>query len=205
MSNVSEISFWLSVGTFLIVLVGAIYGLYIWCKRRKERKKYDEIMEDPLEIHFLIPTVEKYKINYEMQHTEERFKDELEIPANFEDVIFIWIKPRIDIEVRNRYFGFEGREKKPIVEYFEAFVTESSISKNWYRDWHGYYHLIDESIWLKEEVYVSTFKIKTYGQGDYVFQAIFHLSCREWKNIKEERHKVFTKKLKIKIIKEKTT
>lgn len=199
MYSVSEVSMWLSVGTFLIVLVGAIYKVYIWCKRRDERKEYDEIIEDPLEMHFLIPTIEKYKINYEMQNIEEQLKDELEIPANSEDILFLCIKPKINIEVRNRYFGFEGKEKKPIVTYFEAFVTESSISKNWYRDWHGYYHLVEESFWLKEEVYVPAFKIKTYSDGDYVFQAIFHISCREWKNIKGEKHKVFTKKLRIKV------
>jgi len=185
-----------------IVSVGLIARR--WLTRKRDYKEYKELLGNPFEIYFLIPSKEKYNVKYAEQDENEHLVDELKVPPDTEDVIFLRIKPRISIELGERYFGFEveGRGwKKPEIKYYNPFVIEQSIAPDYYIDWHGYYHLIrlpqEQSLWREGEVYVPSFKIKTYDEGNYTFQAIFHLSCNEYKSIKENKHKVITKRLKL--------
>ena len=175
-----------------------------WWVRRKDYKEFEELLNKPFETHFLIPSKEKYRIKYAEQDEKEQLVDELIIPPNTEDVIFLWIKPRISVELGERYFGFEvegNRKKKPEIRYYNPFAIEQSRVPDYYIDWHGYYHLIglprEQSLWREGEVYVPSFKIRTYDEGNYTFQAIFHLSCNGYKSIKEKKHKVITNRLKL--------
>ena len=165
---------------------------------RKERKEYAELMEDPLEVHFFIPTLEDYKITYEKQDTEIHTKDELEIPKDIKDVIFLRIIPRINVKVGDRYFGFKIKEtrKKPEISYSDAFMKEGNLEIEWYKDWYGHLHFPKERFWYKDEIYVASIKIETHEKGDYPFYMKFRLSCYEYKSVKEERHTVFEKTLK---------
>ncbi|TET19321.1 hypothetical protein E3J74_07090 [Candidatus Bathyarchaeota archaeon] len=196
------LTFILLVITFLFTISRGLKALYNWHKKRKERKEYTELMEDPLEVHFLIPTLKDYKITYEKQDTEiYHTKDELELPKDIKDVIFLRIKPRINAKVGDRYFGFRIKEtrKKPEISYSDAFIKQGSIEQEWCEDWYGHLHFPKERFWYKDEKYVSSFKIKTHEKGDYTFYMSFHVSCYEYKSIKEERHTVFSKTLKIRV------
>lgn len=198
------VTFTLLVVTALVTTLMGLKRLYNWYKRRQEKKEYDKIMEDPLEVHFFIPALEKFKIAYEKQEQDRILypKYELEIPKGIEDVIFLRILPRINARVGDKYCGFDFPDprKKPEIFYFQnPFVKETSFQRDWYKDWDGYVHSVEEQIWRKDEIYVSAYKIKTYDKGDYTFYMFCHLSCNEYKSIKEERHTVARKKLKIKV------
>lgn len=196
------LTFGLLVIMFLIAVSRGLKTLYNWFKKRKERKEYTELMEDPLEVHFLIPTLKDYKITYEKQDAKKHHtRDELELPKGIEDAIFLRIQPRINVKVGDRYFGFRIKEtrKKPEISYSSAYVTQGSIKPEWYQDWYGHLHFTEERFWFKDEPYISSFKIKTHEKGDYMFYMYFHLSCYEHKSVKEERHTVFEKTLKIRV------
>lgn len=183
-------------------LVG-LKALYNWCKRRREKKEYDKIMEDPIEMQFYIPRLKDFKITYEKQDTKIHPKYELEIPKGIEDVIFIRILPRIDGRVGNRYFGVEIKEPKGQPEIFycqNPFRKETSFQEDWYEDWDGFVHFVEEQFWHKDEIYVFAFKIKTHKKGDYTFHMLCHFSCYEYKSVKEDRHTVARKKLKIEVV-----
>lgn len=194
--------------TFILLVITSLFSvslglkkLYNWSKWGKERKEYDRIMEDPLDVHFFIPRSEVYRITYEKQDNRVHEKDELEIPKGVESTIFLRIKPRIDVKVGDRYFGFKIGEtrKKPEISYSEAFIRQISFEKEVFKDWYGHLHFPKERFWRKGEIYVCPLKIKTYDTGDYTFHTTFHLSCYEYKSIKEERHTVARKMLKIKV------
>ena len=187
--------------TFLFAISMGLKTLYNWYKKRREKKEYTELMEDPLEVHFLIPTLKDHKITYEKQDTEIHTKDELEIPKGIKDVIFLRIIPRINVKVADKYFGFKIKEtrKKPEISYSDVFRKEGNVEIEWYKDWYGHLHFLKERFWYKEEKYVSSFRIKTYEKGDYTFYMYFHVSCYEYKSVKEERHTVFEKTLKIRV------
>lgn len=196
----STINLFATIVTFVIVVIGAAYAVYRWNKRRNEKKKYEELMKDDIEMHFLVPTKEKYEVKYEKQDEVEHLKDELLIPSDLKDHIFLSIKTKLNVRLSHRYFGFEGEGKKPVITYSNPFRLEGSDVVSWYRDWHGYYHMNNETFLFQEETYVNAFEIETFDKGNYVFQAIFQVHCNEFKDIKEEKHVILTKELKIKIV-----
>lgn len=194
--------------TFIFLVITSLFSmsmalkkLYDWYKRRKENKEYDKIMKDPLEVRFFIPTLEDYEITYAKQNDDIHLKDELEIPEDVDDVIFLRIKPRINAKVGDRYFGFLIKEtrKKPEIFYSDLFIRESSIEREWYKDMYGHLHFPKERFWYKDEIYVSPLKITTHEKGDYPFFVFFPVSSNEYKSVKEKRHTVFQKTLKIKV------
>lgn len=195
------LTFILLATTSLLTISLGLKTLYNWYKKKREKKEYDKIMEDPLEVHFFIPTLEDYKITYEKQDMKIHPKYELEIPKGVEDVVFLRIKPRINIKLGDKYFGFKIKEtrKKPEISYSNAFMKETSFQKEWYKDWYGHLHFPKERFWYKDEIYISVFKIKTYDKGDYTLYMYFTVSCNEYKSVKEERHTVALKTLKIRV------
>lgn len=196
----SEITYGLEIATFVIVLIGAIYAVYFWWTRKKEKEEYEKLMEDPLEMHFLIPSTTHWKINYAKQDdVKESLIDELILPVNFEDYLFLHIKPKLNLKITQRYFGFEGTGTKPKITYSNPFRKEGSDTFQWYRDWHGYYHIMGEVFWLKDEVILPAFKIETQEKGIYELTAIFYISSNEWKDTKKEIGKALTKKLTVRV------
>jgi hypothetical protein len=111
------------------------------------------------------------------------------------------VRPRINAKVRDRYFGFLIKEtrRKPELFYSDAFVRESSFERKYYTDMYGHFHFIEERFWYKDENYIYPLRIKTYDKGDYTFFLYFAFSCNEYKSVKEERHTLKKKTLKIKI------
>ena len=191
-----------------IAALTGIISVYLvvrrWQKEKRASEEYEKLLNDPFEMHFLIPTREKYNnISYYEQDDEEHLVEELQIPSNTEDVIFLWIKPKINIELGERYFGFESEvgEKKPEIRYFNPFVKEQSKTPDYYIDWHDYYHMYGSSpeqrMWREGEVYVSSFKITTHDKGDFIFQAGFHINGVGYNQIMEKRYKIVTKQLRL--------
>jgi hypothetical protein len=171
-------------------------------KYDKQMDEYDELLSNPFEIHFLIPSREKYDgISYYEQDDQEHLVDELQISSRMEDIIFLWIKPRISIEVGERYFGFESKEggEKPEIRYSNPFVREESKIPDYYIDWHGYYHMIgaspEQRVWQVGEVYNPSFKIMTRAEGDFLFQAVFHINGLGHNQIKEKKYQIIRKRL----------
>lgn len=183
-----------------IAIVTGLKALYNWFKRRKEKKEYDEIMKDPLEVHFFIPRKEVFEISYARQDSTVQEKDELEIPQGIEDAVFLRIKPRISVEVNQIYFGFLISEKRKKPEVFDYNPLKTSVPKQVYKDSYGHLHLIEERVFTPKEIYLRSFKIRTHEVGDYTFYLVFKVSCNEYKSIKEERHaKVENRTLKIRV------
>ena len=221
---VSAISTIVSIllGFDMLVLVfsgiAALAGIVVVCLMvwgiRKEKKdleeydkiikEYDDLINDPFEIHFLIPSKEKYDgISYYEQDDEEHLVEELQIPPNTEDVIFLWIKPKINIELGERYFGFESEDggENPEIRYCNPFVKEESKTPDYYIDWHGYYHMIgaspEQRIWQAGEVYVPSFKITTHSKGDFIFQAVFHINGLGYHQITEKKYQIVKEQLRL--------
>ena len=195
-------TFILLVITSTVTISLGLRTLYNWFKRRKERKEYDQILKDPFEVHFFIPRKDECEITYAKQDNYIHDTDELEIPKGIEDIIWLRIIPRINTRVSQFYFGFrigETSRKNPEISYHHYFVKEASFQKKWYKDMYGHLHICEEGIWNKDEIYVRPFKMRTYDEGDYRFHMRFHLSCNEYKSVKEERHTVTHKELKIKV------
>ena len=105
-------------------IVSVCFVVRRWQKEKRDLEEYDKLLSDPFEMHFLIPKKEKYKISYFEQNGDEHLVEELQIPSGTEDVIFLWIKPMINIELGERYFGFESDRKggKPEIRYYNPFV-----------------------------------------------------------------------------------
>ena len=196
-----KLTFIFLVITSLFSVSMALKKLYDWYKRRKEKTEYNKIMKDPLEVRFFIPTLKDHKITYAKQNDKIHLQDELEIPEDTEDLIFLRIKTRIHAKVGERYFGFLIKEKreKPEISYSSVFIRESSFTHKWYKDWYGHLHFPKEQFWHKGEDYVVTMKIKTHEKGDYPLYMYCHLSSNEYKSVKEERHTVLQKTLTIKV------
>ena len=196
-----KLTFIFLVITSLFSVSMALKKLYDWYKRRKEKTEYNKIMEDPLEARFFIPTLKDHKITYAKQNNEIHLQDELEIPEDTEDIIFLRIRPRINAKVWDRYFGFLIKEirEKPEISYSNVFARESSFDRDWYKDMYGHLHFPKEQIWYRDENYISTLKIKTHEKGDYPFYMYCTLSSNEYKSVKEERHTVSQKTLTIKV------
>lgn len=196
-----KLTFIFLVITSLFSVSMALKNLYNWYKRRKEKTEYDKIMEDPLEVHFFIPTLKDRKITYAKQNNEIHLKEELEILENSGDIIFLRIRTRINAKVGERYFGFLIKEtkKKPEISYSRAFIKESSYERETYKDMYGHVHFPKERFWHKGEDYIAPLKIKTHEKGDYPFYIYCHLSSNEYKSVKEERHTVSKKTLTIKV------
>jgi hypothetical protein len=198
--TIEKVSLLISVMILLIATARGAIALRNWNKRRKERREYDEIMKDPLEVHFYIPTIEDYEITYAKQDNDIHPLDELEIPKGIEDVVFLRIKPRINVEVREIYFGFLIREKKGKPEVFYCNPLKTSLPKEKYKDSYGHLHLIEERIFTPKEFYLRPFGIRTHDAGDYTFYLVFQVSCYEYKSVKEEKHdKIENFSLKIRV------
>lgn len=187
--------------TTLLTVSMVVKKLYNYLKGWKERREYERIMEDPLEVKFFIPPLWQYEIGYVEQDVESHFIDVLEVPEEFEDVIFLRIQLKVDLKVRDCYFGFliKEKRKKPEIFYSSAFIKETTFERKWSKDWYGHLHFPRERFWYKDEQYISALKIKTYDKGDYPFFMYSALSCNEYKSIKEEKRTRLKKKLKLKV------
>jgi hypothetical protein len=185
----SEITFGLETATFLIVFFSAVYGVYLWNKKRKETDKYEKLMENPVEVHFLIPAKKlNIELKYEKQDEEDHIKDELTIPQNFEDHIILLIRPKLNLSVNDRYFGFGPHDGKiPELSYSNIYVTQSSDqSAHWYIDRYGCIHFDTEKQFFKDETYLLSIKIKTYDKGSYPLEITFNVMSNEYKEVKKE-------------------
>ena len=169
-------------------------------------------MKDPLEVHFFIPREKTIKISYAKQDSQIHDTDELEIPKGIEDIICLRIKPRIDVKVREIYFGFIISDKRKTPEILhrepDPFYTKTSSPRKWRQDLHGHLHYLEERIFTTTEIYPYACKIKTFNSdtGDYTFYIVFQVSRNEYKSIKEEKHKKIENfSLKIRVTLKETT
>jgi hypothetical protein len=194
-------TFGLGLATFLIVLAGAVYGVIRWIKKKKEEDEYKKLIEDPLEVYFRIPPKSLHLIKYEKQDDEDHTKNELVLPPNSEDYLFLLIRPKLNLYSSDRYFGFGPHDGRiPELSYCELFYVESSgLSPRWGLDIYGCIHFETEKWFFKDETYLPSFQIVTHDKGNYLLEIDFNFRSTEYKNVKKEIGKHIVKHLTLRV------
>lgn len=198
----SEIVLGLEIATFLIVFFSGLYGVYVWNKKRKEKKEYEKIMNDPVEFHFFIPHKDLGIIlKYYKQDGEDHEKDELVIPPNFEDDIIILIRPKLNLYINEWYCGFGTPNGKiPQLSYSNVYVVQSSNrNTQWYIDRYGCLHFEVKKQYFKGEVYLGSIRIKTYEKGSYPMEIVCNVTSNEFKEVKKEIGRKIVKSLLVRV------
>ena len=199
----NESIFVLTLIVAIIIIIEAIIKSIKWADRKDEDHDYNEFLKDPLKnLTFFIPIKKKYKIKYCKQDDKEHSLKQIEMPPNFNDVIFLMWTPKENFETDEIYYGFESNKskKKPkIIDYKNPFVKKSNLPPPYfYIDWWDDYHIVKEKRYFKHEVYVTGLEVETYDKGTYDLYIKFPIMCEKYKNIKERRQKKVTiKKLQI--------
>ena len=189
---------WLSVFTFIIIFIGAIKKVWNWILE----SDYDEILEQPFEMHFIIPPKNKYKINYHKQTDIPQRVDEITMSSNSKDTIFLWIKPKIDLDIREQQFGLGDKPSNPkILKYNNPFLRKSNVPQTWFLDWWHNYHIVDKISRGKDDVIVHGFEIETHNKGQYTLDIRINISCNRYKSVeKYKTHIPHYTDLKIKVV-----
>lgn len=197
----SEVIVGLEVATFLIVFFTGVYGVYVWNTKRKENDEYEKLMEDPLEVHFRIPAKSQHLIKYEKQDDEDHTKDELIIPPNSEDYLFLIIRTKLNLYASDRYFGFGPHDnRRPELSYSNLFIVQSSDQiPHWNLDTYGCIHFDTEKLWLKGETYLVNFKIETHDKGKYPLEITFNVRSPAYKDTKKEIGKLIRRYLTLRV------
>lgn len=172
------------IGLFLILIgVTISFKRWLW-----DERQYNKIMINPFEMHFIIPPRGKYKIDYHKQGTIPYRVDEITIPANSKVIIFLWINPKIDLDIREQQFGLGDKPTNPkILKYNNPFVRKSNVPQTWFIDWWDNYHVVDKISKGKDDVIVHGFEIETHSKGKYSLDIRINISCDRYKNV--EKHK----------------
>jgi hypothetical protein len=193
--------FGLELATFLIVLLGAVYGVVRWAGKRREEHQYRKLIEDPFEIYFRIPPKTERLIKYEKQDEKDYTKNELTLPPNSEDYIFLLIRPKLNLYSSDRYFGFGSHDgRRPELSYAQLFYLESSgMTQPWGLDIYGCVHFETEKWFFKGETYLPSFKIVTHDRGNYPLEVDFNVRSTEYKDVKKEIGIHIVKHLNLKV------
>jgi hypothetical protein len=198
----SEITLGVDVATLLIVLSGAIYGVYFWSKRRKQNEEYEKIMDDPIEFHFFVPHKELGIIlKYYNQDGSDHEKDELVIPPNFEADIIILMRPKLNLLINDWYCGFGTPNSKiPELSFSDVYVVQSSNRNSpWYIDRYGCIHFEVKRQVFKNDVGLRSIRIKTYEKGNYPLEIASNVISNEYKEVKKEIGRRIIKHLQVKV------
>jgi hypothetical protein len=194
------ITIWLiSIPTFILI-IGQTAGYW---KETKLEEEYEKILREPFKQKFIIPSKDWTIINYEKQINKPQRKDEINIPTNTKATIFIRTNSKLDLEIRDSQYSFDGdKKKKPkILKYNNPYYTKSIA---WYDedafDWHDIYHLKGARTIFKDVTYVDGFKIKTHNKGQYNFNMEFIVLCKKYNKLKKEKSKSIKTSLKINVI-----
>lgn len=180
------------------LIVANIIGYW---KETKLEEEYNKILENLLEIHFIIPPISKFKINYHKQDNKPHRIDEISIPFSSKTNIFLWIKPKIDIDIRERQFGFGDKPTDPkILKYDNPYIRSSNVPLTWYIDWWDNYHIYDKISRTKSDVIVHGFEIETHDKGEFVLDIRFNISCNKFKNFEKTKTTVTKNELKVNVI-----
>jgi hypothetical protein len=138
------------------------------------------ILTRPCNIHFLIPSEAKVKLEYVKQDKDGHSTNCLIIPANATITTLVYIRPRIEYEEIETYFGFEGDiDNKPkLIKFYNYFILEGKREikpgeEGQYIDTDKLYHIPRNMKRTSKEDYVVGFKVETYAVGRYEFRAFF--------------------------------
>jgi hypothetical protein len=98
---------------------------------RYKRWKRSRQLRDPFEIHFLIPRVTEYRIDYYPQDDETHLRKTLTLPSNSEHDVMIRMVPRCDLVLNELQFGCLGEiESKPEpLHHFNPYIKEGEEKK----------------------------------------------------------------------------
>ena len=168
----------------LIADLVAIGGFFIlfgrWLYHNIWRKYYR--VKNPADIYFWTPKKSDYQLDYIEQDEDEHLLEQLTLPPNSEKVIFLSIKPKLDIVVNELSFGCEGKkdDKPEPCMYFNQFVHRGINEKSpdtdhrHYVDSNLHYHMEEwNKVFIKGITIIHGFKIKTKNKGDYPFKIRF--------------------------------
>jgi hypothetical protein len=176
---------WNMIGTIIAATV-LVFAVLEFRRRRKQdslERERKEKLKDPFEIHFLIPTVTDYKVDYYPQDNGIHLPDELVLPSNSEKDVMIRMVPRLDLVLNELRFGCIGEiESKPEPLYhFDPYVKEGlrrethpKTDKNHYKDWKNYYHMeFQGKVCHKDDPIITGLKMRTKAKGTFCFWACF--------------------------------
>lgn len=98
---------------FVAIIIAAITGLalvireidkWVWEPKRSETKR-SAALNDPVDIHFLIPPTSQRKVEYAKQDNREHLLYDIVLPCNRETVVELRIHPKIKFISTSFLFG----------------------------------------------------------------------------------------------------
>jgi hypothetical protein len=113
---------------FVAVIIAAITGLalvireidkWLWEPKRSKAKRVTEL-DDPIDIHFLLPPASQRKVEYAKQDNREHLFCDIVLPCNRETIVELRINPKIKFVSTSFLFGCyhddadqTAKERKP--------------------------------------------------------------------------------------------
>jgi hypothetical protein len=172
---------WNMLSAIIAAVVLAFAYLGFRRNRKQDRLERERIeqLNDPFEIHFLIPKETEYKVDYYSQDSNEHHLDTLDLPFNSEHDVMIWMKARLDVTISELQFGCIGDlESKPEPLYYHLPWVKEGIRKkrypekdeDHYKDYTNIYHIICHGMARpKEDIILSGLRMRTKARGTFDF------------------------------------
>ncbi len=160
----------------ILSFIAGIFTLFvIWLGKRI----YNTKLRNPVKMYFLISD-QRCQLDYVEQDEKEHLVKEITLPSNSKQLVLIWYRPRVNYFEDMHYFGCEGdlATKPKIINYSNPFVIQDNLQRNYYIDWHQYYHLITNKNRIRDEVYVDGFEVQTFSSGEYEANVFVHTPTR---------------------------
>jgi hypothetical protein len=126
---------------------------------------------------FIIPSSKHHDCSFAKQDELSHEVKQIVVPSHSEVIVDLIIKPLLDFNTTQVYFGFEGNEndRPKVLEYCNRFIVKGHRrhvipGKGQYEDYtdkYHYYHAVESIQWSKDDVKAMGFKIKTRRPGRY--------------------------------------
>jgi hypothetical protein len=133
-----------------------------------------------------ITSSDKYVLKYAAQDSDEHELPELVLPSRTEDLfIHILIRPRVSFRKTAVEYAIERENQSlmpPVINFwYHPFVARGVTEKRpdrdhrlydraHYVDYHGNYHINEETVWPRKQTITSGFKINTHDEGVFMLK-----------------------------------
>jgi hypothetical protein len=157
--------------TWTVTILTIIY--YNSRPERRERK----LKIGAATTSFIIPSSKHHGCSFAKQDELSHEVKQIVLPSDSEVIVDLVIKPFLDFNTAQVYFGFEGDEddRPKVLEYCNRFIVKGHRRHvipgegkyEDYTDKYHYYHAVEAIQWSKDDVKAMGFKIKTRSPGLY--------------------------------------
>jgi hypothetical protein len=165
------ISVFVALFTWTVTILTIIY--YNSRPERRERK----LKTGAATISFVIPSSKHHNCSFAKQNELSHEVKQIVVLSHREVIVDFVIKPLLDFNTTQVYFGFEGNEddRPKVLEYCNRFIVKGyrrhvvpgEGQYEDYTDKYHYYHAVEAIQWSKDDVKAMGFKIKTRRPGVY--------------------------------------